>query len=76
MSIKFPGGVKAQAGNLRAEGFSIEPATGKKPPRVKEFESNYMLSYVLKKIPVYLITNENIGLIGAGFAGARLMKLS
>ena len=43
---------------------------------VKEFESNYMLSYVLKKIPVYLITNENIGLIGAGFAGTRLMKLS
>ena len=38
LNEKFPGGVKAQAANLRAEGFGIEPATGKKAPRVKEFE--------------------------------------
>ncbi len=38
LNEKFPGGVKAQAENLKAEGFQIEPATGKKPPRVKEFE--------------------------------------
>jgi alkylated DNA nucleotide flippase Atl1 len=39
LNEKFPGGVKAQAANLREEGFQIEPATGKKPPRVKDFES-------------------------------------
>lgn len=39
LNEKFPGGVKAQAENLSAEGFQIEPATGKKPPRVKEFEN-------------------------------------
>ncbi len=38
LNEKFPGGVKAQAEYLKAEGFQIEPATGKKPPRVKEFE--------------------------------------
>jgi hypothetical protein len=38
LNEKFPGGVKAQAENLKAEGFQIEPSTGKKPPRVKDFE--------------------------------------
>ena len=35
---KFPGGVAAQASYLRQEGHTIEPAKGKKPPRVKDFE--------------------------------------
>lgn len=33
---------------------------------VKIFENNYKLPYVLKKIPVYLVLNSNIGLLGAG----------
>ena len=36
-----------------------------------EFQNNYKLSYVLRKIPVYLIKNQNIGLLGAGFFGAK-----
>lgn len=39
LNEKFPGGVKAQIENLRAEGLEVEPATGKKPPRVREFET-------------------------------------
>ena len=35
---KFPGGPKAQAANLRKEGFTIDPAKGKQPPRVHDFE--------------------------------------
>lgn len=38
LNEKLPGGVKAQAGNLQAEGIEIEAATGKRPPRVKDFE--------------------------------------
>ena len=38
LNEKFPGGTKLQAENLSAEGFQIEPPTGKKPPRVKEYE--------------------------------------
>lgn len=38
---------------------------------IKAFEDNYKLPYVLKKIPVYLITNTDIGLIGAGVVGAK-----
>jgi hypothetical protein len=38
LNPKFPGGPTAQARKLRAEGFKIEPARGKQPPRVKEFE--------------------------------------
>lgn len=34
---KFPGSVRNQAARLRAEGFAIEPAKGKKPPRVRDF---------------------------------------
>ena len=40
---------------------------------VKAFEQNYKLPYVLKKIPIYLILNYNVGLLGAGFAGARFL---
>ena len=38
LNEKYPGGVAAQAAHLRAEGHIIEPARGKKPPRVKDFE--------------------------------------
>ena len=34
----FPGGVKAQATRLKAEGLRIAPRRGKRPPRVKNFE--------------------------------------
>lgn len=34
---------------------------------VMEFENNFKLSYVLRKIPVYIILNLNAGLLGAGF---------
>jgi len=37
LNEKFPGGVEAQAGRLREEGHIIEPGTGKKPPKVKDF---------------------------------------
>ena len=37
LNPKYPGGVDAQARNLRAEGFAVSPK-GKKPPTVKEFE--------------------------------------
>ena len=35
---KYPGGVAAQAAHLSAEGHTIEPGRGKKPPKVKDFE--------------------------------------
>ena len=38
LNEKFPGGVAAQAAHLREEGHTIEPAKGKKPPKVKDFE--------------------------------------
>jgi len=38
LNEKFPGQARAQAAKLRAEGFVIEPAKGKRPPRVKDFE--------------------------------------
>jgi len=38
LNEKFPGGVAAQAARLRQEGHTIEPAKGKKPPKVKDFE--------------------------------------
>lgn len=40
LNEKFPGGVKAQSGRLKEEGHSIAPATGKKPPKVKNFETS------------------------------------
>jgi len=38
LNEKYPGGVEAQAAHLREEGHIIEPAKGKKPPKVKDFE--------------------------------------
>ena len=38
LNEKFPGGVAAQIAHLQEEGYTIEPAKGKKPPRVKDFE--------------------------------------
>jgi len=38
LNEKFPGGVEAQAARLQAEGHTIEPGKGKKPPKVKDFE--------------------------------------
>ncbi len=38
LNEKYPGGVEAQAAKLRAEGHTIEPGKGKKPPRVKDYE--------------------------------------
>ena len=40
LNPKFPGGVEAQSDRLREEGHAIEPARGKKPPKVKAFEKN------------------------------------
>ena len=38
LNEKYPGGVESQAARLRAEGHTIEPAKGKKPPKIKDFE--------------------------------------
>jgi len=38
LNEKLPGGMQAQAARLTAEGHSIEPGKGKKPPRVRDFE--------------------------------------
>lgn len=38
LNPKFPGGVRAQARHLRAEGHAIVAGKGKKSPQVKEFE--------------------------------------
>ena len=40
LNEKFPGGVEAQAARLREEGHIIDLGTGKKPPRVKDFEKS------------------------------------
>jgi hypothetical protein len=40
LNERFPGGVKAQAARLRAEGFRVAPAGGKKAPKVKDFEKH------------------------------------
>lgn len=40
LNDKFPGGVKAQARRLRAEGHSIKRAKGKIPPRVKDYKKS------------------------------------
>jgi 6-O-methylguanine DNA methyltransferase, DNA binding domain len=39
LNVKYPGGAEAQAARLRAEGVEIEPASGKKPPRIKDLKS-------------------------------------
>ena len=38
LNEKYPGGIAAQSARLKAEGHALEPAKGKKPPRVKDFE--------------------------------------
>jgi glucokinase len=38
---------------------------------VKIFEYSHKMGHVLKKIPIYLILNYDIGLLGAGFFGAK-----
>lgn len=38
LNEKYPGGIEAQTARLRAEGHTIEPGKGKKPPKVKNFE--------------------------------------
>ena len=38
LNPKFPGGVKRQAARLEEEGFEIEPARGKQPPKVKGYQ--------------------------------------
>lgn len=38
LNDKYPGGAKAHARRLRAEGFKIAPAQGKQPPKVIDFE--------------------------------------
>ena len=41
---------------------------------IKIFEQSYGRAHILKKMPIYLILDCNLGLIGAGFAGAKLLK--
>ena len=38
LNERYPGGVETQATHLEAEGHTIEPGKGKKPPKVKDFE--------------------------------------
>ncbi|NVM56429.1 MAG: MGMT family protein, partial [Candidatus Helarchaeota archaeon] len=40
LNQKFPGGAQAQAVRLREEGHRIQPAQGKKPPRVIDFQKS------------------------------------
>jgi hypothetical protein len=40
LNEKFPGGARAQATRLKAEGHIIEPNRGRKPPRVLNFEKS------------------------------------
>lgn len=39
LNEKFPGGVMTQSRRLEREGHLISPARGKKPPKVKDFET-------------------------------------
>lgn len=41
---------------------------------VRMFEENYMLGDVLKAVPIHLIVNYDVGLLGAGFVGAKLLE--
>ena len=41
---------------------------------VREFEKNYKHADVLKRIPIYLISNYDVGLLGAGFVCANILK--
>ena len=41
---------------------------------VELFEQSHERAYILKQIPIYLILDYDLGLLGAGFAGAKLLK--
>lgn len=41
---------------------------------VKTFERNYKVAGILKKMPIYLVLDCNVGLLGAGFACARFLR--
>ncbi len=41
---------------------------------IKIFEESHKMMHILKKIPIYLIINRDAGLLGAGFAGSRLLQ--
>lgn len=41
----------------------------------EEFHKSHTMSHILKKIPVFLITNEESGLWGAGFFGLQNLKV-
>ena len=38
LNPKYPGGIEAQCARLEAEGHTIEPGRGQKPPKVKNWE--------------------------------------
>ena len=40
---------------------------------VKIFDSSRKMSNILKRIPIYLILNTNVGLLGAGYAGNKFL---
>ena len=40
LNPKFPGGARAQIRRLREEGHTVSAGKGKKPPRVKDFETS------------------------------------
>ncbi len=60
-------------------GVYIAGGIGRKNPDIfddkfiKEFEDNSTMSKVLKSIPIYLITNPDSGILGAGYFGARFL---
>ena len=43
LNENYPGGIASQAKHLRAEGLSLEPGRGKKPPKVKDFTGHIYL---------------------------------
>lgn len=41
---------------------------------VRKFEKHHERQDVLKKIPIYLVMNYDVGLLGAGFVGAKMLS--
>src|SRR3989338_5918832 len=41
---------------------------------IRIFEDNHKMKNVLRKIPIFLVVNNNVGLLGAGFLGAKVLK--
>lgn len=41
---------------------------------IKTFEDNEKMKNILRKIPIYMISDENIGLMGAAFAGVKMLQ--